>query len=220
MILLALAEYRGVAVVRPVSADWVPYVDLHLQERYLLVALAAICASPALLPKIFEAEIKAVDSKIISWRRDFHQNPELSNREVRTSGIVAEHLKKLGLEVGDRYRENRRCGHCCPPANPGLPLHCAPTWMRSRSPSAPTCRSNRWAKSSYRGEEVGVMHACGHDSAHRHSHGVAEALTKVKGIAARQRAVRIPASRGGCSARRSRWRVRDAQGWHLREIQT
>ena len=49
--------------------------------------------------KDLEAGIKAVDGKVITWRRDFHQNPELSNREVRTSGIVAEHLKKLGLEV-------------------------------------------------------------------------------------------------------------------------
>ena len=43
--------------------------------------------------------IKAVEAKVITWRRDFHQNPELSNREVRTSGIVADHLQRLGLEV-------------------------------------------------------------------------------------------------------------------------
>ncbi len=46
-----------------------------------------------------ESKLQAVDPKVIAWRRDFHQNPELSNREVRTSRIVAEHLKKLGLEV-------------------------------------------------------------------------------------------------------------------------
>ena len=62
------------------------------------VALTALWVTPA-YSKDVEAEIKAVDSKVITWRRDFHQNPELSNREVRTSGIVAEHLKKLGLEV-------------------------------------------------------------------------------------------------------------------------
>ena len=41
----------------------------------------------------------AVMDSVISWRRDFHQHPELSNREVRTSGIVAAHLRSLGLEV-------------------------------------------------------------------------------------------------------------------------
>ena len=46
-----------------------------------------------------EPELKAVDAKVIAWRRDFHQNPELSNREVRTSKIVADHLASLGLKV-------------------------------------------------------------------------------------------------------------------------
>jgi metal-dependent amidase/aminoacylase/carboxypeptidase family protein len=40
-----------------------------------------------------------VEDKVIEWRRDFHQNPELGNREVRTAKIVAEHLKNLGMEV-------------------------------------------------------------------------------------------------------------------------
>ena len=56
------------------------------------VALIAFWVSPA-CARDLEAATKAVDGKIIAWRRDFHQNPELSNREVRTAGIVAEHLK-------------------------------------------------------------------------------------------------------------------------------
>src|SRR5215207_6713118 len=40
-----------------------------------------------------------VESRVITWRRDIHQHPELSNREVRTSKLVADHLKKLGLQV-------------------------------------------------------------------------------------------------------------------------
>src|SRR6476646_8957335 len=46
-----------------------------------------------------EARIPAVMPKVIAWRRDFHQHPELSNREVRTSKVVADHLRALGLEV-------------------------------------------------------------------------------------------------------------------------
>ena len=55
-------------------------------------------AQSALSPEI-ERLAKEVESRMIEWRRDFHQNPELSNREFRTSKIVAEHLQKLGLEV-------------------------------------------------------------------------------------------------------------------------
>ncbi len=40
-----------------------------------------------------------IEAKVIAWRRDFHQNPELSNREIRTAKIIAEHLTSLGLEV-------------------------------------------------------------------------------------------------------------------------
>ena len=52
------------------------------------VALAAFLVSP-LFAADLDASLKAEETKIVGWRRDFHQNPELSNREVRTSGIVA-----------------------------------------------------------------------------------------------------------------------------------
>ena len=45
-----------------------------------------------------EAAAHEIESRVIAWRRDFHANPELGNREFRTAGIVAEHLKKLGLD--------------------------------------------------------------------------------------------------------------------------
>lgn len=51
------------------------------------------------LAREIDRRTEEVIRKVVQWRRDFHQHPELSNREVRTSGIVAEHLKKLGLEV-------------------------------------------------------------------------------------------------------------------------
>jgi amidohydrolase len=44
----------------------------------------------------------AIEPKMIAWRRDIHQNPELGNRELRTSALVAEHLKKLGYEVREK----------------------------------------------------------------------------------------------------------------------
>ncbi|MGH6630827.1 MAG: amidohydrolase, partial [Burkholderiales bacterium] len=46
-----------------------------------------------------DAHAAALESRVIAWRRDLHQHPELSNREVRTAGVVAEHLQALGLKV-------------------------------------------------------------------------------------------------------------------------
>src|SRR5262249_3735120 len=71
-------------------------------------ALATIClatlgsaaaAVAAVSPQQIEAAVGKVDRQVIGWRRDIHQHPELSNREVRTSKLVADHLKKLGFEV-------------------------------------------------------------------------------------------------------------------------
>jgi len=141
--------------------------------------LAAFCLSPA-GARDLEAEIKAVDSKIIGWRRDFHQNPELSNREVRTSGIVADHLRKLGLEVATGIAKTGvvallRTGKPGPTIALRADMDALPVTERTDVPFKSV------AKSSYRGEEVGVMHACGHDSHTAILMGVAEALTKAKG---------------------------------------
>jgi len=54
------------------------------------------------LGDLIDQEAKAIEATMIAWRRDIHQNPELGNREVRTSGLVAEHLKKLGYEVREK----------------------------------------------------------------------------------------------------------------------
>ena len=141
--------------------------------------LAAFCLSPA-SARDLEAEIKAVDSKIIGWRRDFHQHPELSNREVRTSGIVADHLRKLGLEVATGIAKTGvvallRTGAPGPTIALRADMDALPVTERTDVPFKSV------AKSSYRGEDVGVMHACGHDSHTAILMGVAEALTKAKG---------------------------------------
>jgi amidohydrolase len=146
------------------------------------VALAALSVSAA-YSKDLEAEIKArmtaVDGKVIAWRRDFHQNPELSNREVRTSGVVAAHLKKLGLEVETGIAKTGvvallKTGKPGPTIAIRADMDALPVTERTDVPF------KSLAKSSYRGEEVGVMHACGHDSHTAVLMGVAEVLTKSK----------------------------------------
>ena len=142
------------------------------------VALAALWVSPA-SANDFEAATKAIDAKVIAWRRDFHQNPELSNREVRTSGIVAEHLRKLGLEVETGIAKTGvvallKTGKPGPTIAIRADMDALPVTERTDVPFKSTVRS------SYRGEEVGVMHACGHDSHTAILMGIAEVLAKSK----------------------------------------
>ncbi|HEU5134218.1 MAG TPA: amidohydrolase [Steroidobacteraceae bacterium] len=142
------------------------------------VSLIVLSVTPA-YSKDLEAEIKAVDASIITWRRDFHQHPELSNREVRTSGIVAEHLKKLGLEVETGIARTGvvallKTGKPGPTIALRADMDALPVTERADVPFRSV------AKSSYRGEEVGVMHACGHDAHTAILMGVAEALTRAK----------------------------------------
>ncbi len=143
-----------------------------------LVLFAATCAYSARGSNL-ETEVEAVDPKIIAWRRDFHQNPELSNREVRTSKIVAEHLRKLGLAVETGIARTGvvallDTGKPGPTIALRADMDALPVVERADVPFRSMVKSN------YRGEEVGVMHACGHDSHTAVLMGVAEALTKIK----------------------------------------
>ena len=65
----------------------------------VLMAFSANAQTSSKLQAKIEQQATEIEPRIIEWRRHFHQYPELSNREVKTAAIVAEHLKKLGLEV-------------------------------------------------------------------------------------------------------------------------
>ena len=140
--------------------------------------LSPILASPASGADI-EPHIKAVDSKVITWRRDFHQNPELSNRETRTSAVVAKHLRSLGLDVETGIAKTGvvallKTGRPGPTIALRADMDGLPVTERTDVPFRSVARS------SYRGEEVGVMHACGHDAHTAILMGLAEALVKAK----------------------------------------
>ncbi|MCH1930825.1 amidohydrolase [Shewanella sp. A25] len=120
-----------------------------------------------------------VEKKVIEWRRDFHQHPELSNREERTSKIVAKHLKSLGLEVQTGVAHHGVVG-ILKGGKPG-PLIA----LRADMDALPVKEVNELPFASkvtttYNGKEVGVMHACGHDAHTAMLMGVAENLVKVK----------------------------------------
>ena len=120
--------------------------------------------------------VDAVLPKVLGWFRDFHQNPELGLEEVRTSGIVAAHLRSLGLEVRTGVGKTGVVG-LVKGSKPGptvalrADMDALPVTEKTGLPYASTART------LYRGEEVGVMHACGHDSHTAILMGAAEVLS-------------------------------------------
>lgn len=120
-----------------------------------------------------------IEPRCIAWRRDFHQNPELGNNEFRTSKIIAEHLKRLGLKVKEGVAKTGVVG-ILKGAKPGpcialrADIDGLPITERADIPFASK------QKATYNGQEVGVMHACGHDTHTAMLMSVAEILSGMK----------------------------------------
>lgn len=122
---------------------------------------------------------ESITQKIIDWRRDFHQHPELGNSEVRTAGIIAQHLQSLGLEVKTGVAKTGvvailKGGKPGPVVALRADMDGLPVTERVNLPFASK------VKTTYNGQEVGTMHACGHDSHMAILMGVAEVLTSMK----------------------------------------
>jgi len=120
-----------------------------------------------------------IEPQCIIWRRDFHQHPELSNREIRTSKIIADYLRSLGLEVKDGIAKTGVVG-ILRGAKPGpciglrADMDALPVTERVDLPFASK------EKGTYNGQEVGVMHACGHDTHVAILMSVAQVLSSIK----------------------------------------
>ncbi len=119
---------------------------------------------PGSLAAAIDAAAEAIDAQLIAWRRDLHANPELGNREFRTAGIVAEHLRSLGFdEVRTEVAHTGVVG-LLKGALPGpvvalrADMDALPVAERTDVPFASK------ATAPWNGETVGVMHACGHDA--------------------------------------------------------
>jgi amidohydrolase len=117
--------------------------------------------------------------KVVAWRRDFHAHPELSNRETRTAGIVAEQLRKLGLEVRTGVATTGvvavlRGGRPGPVVALRADMDALPVSEQVDLPFKSTVRT------TYAGQDVGVMHACGHDMHTAMLLGAAEVLAGMK----------------------------------------
>jgi amidohydrolase len=148
----------------------------------LLMLLCAVTAYPQVNPKLqakVDGQAKEIENKIIEWRRHFHQNPELSNREFKTAATVAEHLKALGLEVQTGVAHTGVVG-LLKTGKPGpvialrADMDALPVTERNNLPFASKERA------TFNEQETGVMHACGHDAHTAILMGVAQVLAKNK----------------------------------------
>jgi amidohydrolase len=134
--------------------------------------------SGALQTKI-DKQAKEIEPRMIEWRRNFHQNPELSNREFKTAAKIAEHLKALGIEVQTGVAHTGVVGILkAPKPGPVIALRAdmdaLPVTERNSLPFASK------AKTTFNDQETGVMHACGHDAHVAILMSVAEILSKNK----------------------------------------
>ena len=92
-------------------AEDIRYKMQALVVRLLIVGTPQAGAQEASLEAQIRERSAAVEKQLIDWRRDIHQHPELGDQEQRTSRIVAEHLKRLGLDAQTGGGQNRRCRH-------------------------------------------------------------------------------------------------------------
>ena len=141
---------------------------------FSLFCLSLVAQGPNL-----EEEYKAIEEKVIQWRRDIHQNPELSNREFKTAEKIAKHLRSLGIDVQTGVAHTGVVG-ILKGNRPGKVVA-----LRADMDALPVTERNDLPFKSnvtgeYLGEKVGVMHACGHDTHVAILMGVAEILSKNK----------------------------------------
>ena len=136
-----------------------------------------------------------LNKKVIQWRHEIHQNPELSNREFKTAEKVAAHLKSLGMEVQTGIAHTGVVG-VLKGKKPGKVLA-----LRADMDALPVTEQNNLSfrstlQTTYNGKETGVMHACGHDTHVAILMGVAELLAANTDFAGTVKFIFQPAEEG------------------------
>jgi len=150
--------------------------------RHLILFLLLFAPGPGFAqvsPDRLDELASAAQPQVVEWRRWFHRNPELSNREFRTSARIAEILAGMGLEprtgiAGTGVVAMIEGGRPGPLIALRADIDALPVKEQTGLPFAST------AKGEYRGQEVDVMHACGHDAHISMLLGAAQVLTAVK----------------------------------------
>lgn len=142
--------------------------------------LQAQSAAPAALHAEIDRRTAQVEPKVVAWRRDIHQHPELSFQETRTARLVADHLRALGLEVQTGVGGHGVVG-ILRGSRPGPVVA-----LRADMDALPVTEMvdlpfKSAVRTVYNGQETGVMHACGHDNHVAILMGAAEVLAGMKG---------------------------------------
>jgi len=153
--------------------------------KFLTTTLALILFSGMVFSQNVDEKImsdaESIENKVIEWRRYFHENPELSNREFNTAKKIADHLRSLGIEVQEGVGITGVVG-ILKGDKPGKVIA-----LRADIDALPVTERNDLSfksnvVSEFLGTETGVMHACGHDTHISILMGVAEVLSKNKNL--------------------------------------
>ena len=145
----------------------------------ILTCSFIVAQTPGRVNKQIDRIADKIEKKVIKWRRDIHQNPELSNREFKTAAKVAKHLKSLGIDVQTEVAHTGVVG-VLKGGKPGkvvalrADMDGLPVKEKVDLPFASK------AKGIYQGKEVDVMHACGHDNHVAGLMGAAEILASIR----------------------------------------
>ena len=142
-----------------------------------LLATLTFNGQTAALKTNLDAELDTLMEKVVEWRHDFHQYPELGNREFKTSKKIADHLRSLDISVETGIAYTGVIGYIeggleGPTVALRADMDALPVEEKTGLSYASKVRTN------YLGNDVGVMHACGHDAHVAVLMGVAEFLAK------------------------------------------
>ena len=146
---------------------------------FLFVMLSSAVDAQSSAQAEIDRRAQQIANKVVTWRRDIHEHPELGNRETRTAKIVADHLRSLGIEVKASVAHTGVVG-VLRGGKPGkvvalrADMDALPVTEQVKLPFASK------VKTTYNGQEVGVMHACGHDNHVAILMGVAEIFAGMK----------------------------------------
>ena len=135
---------------------------------------------PSSLTARIDVAAQSIEARVIDWRRDFHAHPELGNREFRTAAVVAEHLRRLGLDEVRTGVAHTGVVGVLVGGRPGRVVA-----LRADMDALPVTEEvdlpfASKATATWNGETVGVMHACGHDTHTAILMGVAEVLAGLR----------------------------------------
>ncbi len=135
-------------------------------------------------PFPFDAAIQAaadrLEPQVVAWRRDFHQNPELGNREVRTAKIVADHLRALGFDSVQEKVAHTGVVGVLKGGRPGPVVA-----LRADMDALPVAEEvdvpfKSTVRTEWNAQQCGVMHACGHDAHTSILMGIAQMLAEMR----------------------------------------